>query len=112
MVLTLDQIVDDGNVYPSIEVSDAVFTLKMNDLIVNASGELPLYKSREFEKGVKKWMKREISQREKDFKIALQKSEREIMSSFAFKKEIGNDATAHSTLSETMQIDGDHVLIN
>ncbi len=47
--------------YPSIEVSDAVFTLKMNDLVVNASGELPLYKSREFEAGVKKWMKREIS---------------------------------------------------
>lgn len=71
MVMTLEQNVEDGNVYPSIEVSEVVFTLKMNDLVVNASGELPLYKSREFETGVKKWMKREISQREKDFKIAL-----------------------------------------
>jgi hypothetical protein len=33
----------------------------MNELTVNATGDLPLYKSREFEAGVKKWMKREIS---------------------------------------------------
>ena len=34
------------------------------------------------------------------------------MSSFAFKQEIGNDASTSSSLSETMQIDGDHVVIN
>jgi len=40
-------------------------------MIVNTSGDLPLYKSLAFEEGIKKWMKKEISKREKDFKLAL-----------------------------------------
>lgn len=38
-------------------------------------------------------------------------SEREIMQSFAFKHEV-KDLMVHSSLSETMTIDGDHVLIS
>lgn len=54
-------------------------------------------------------MLNQITQREKDFKLALQLSEREIMSSFAFKKEINMEAQAHASLSETMAIVDDHV---
>lgn len=32
------------------------------------------------------------------------------MSSFAFKKEFITGGTAHSSLSETMSLDGDHVI--
>lgn len=34
------------------------------------------------------------------------------MSSFAFKKDLPMGATAHSSLAETMAIEGDHVVIN
>ena len=57
-------------------------------------------------------MTSQIAQREKEFKLAMQLSEREIMQSFAFKKEISNNASAHSTLSETMSLDENHVLIS
>jgi len=39
-------------------------------------------------------------------------SEREIMNSFAFKHEINLDASAHSSLSETMTLSEDHALIS
>ena len=54
----------------------------------------------------------EISKREKEFKAAMQMSEREIMNSFAFKHEINMDASAHSSLSETMSLSEDHALIS
>ena len=82
-----------------------------DQFVVTATGDLPLYKSRTFEEGIKKWMKKEITNREKDFKIALQKSERDVMNSFAFKQEIHHGSVAHSTLSETMALEGDHVTL-
>jgi len=42
----------------------------------------------------------------------MQLSEREIMQSFAFKKEINNNSSAHSTLSETMSLDENHLLLS
>jgi len=70
-VLALEQTVEDGNVYPQIEINDVAFTLLPDQFVVNATGDLPLYKARSFEEGIKKWMKKEISRREKDFKLAL-----------------------------------------
>jgi len=57
IVMSLEQeLTDEGNLYPKIEISDVAFTLHPDTFIVNASGDLPLYKSREFEEGIKKWM--------------------------------------------------------
>jgi hypothetical protein len=42
----------------------------------------------------------------------MQISEREIMSSFAFQQKVTLDATATSTLSETMQLGDQHALIS
>lgn len=110
-MLSPDQeINDEGYVLPKVEVSDVAFTLHPDMFIVNAHGDLPLYKSTKFEKGIKKWMNERILNLEKEFKIAMQQSERQIMSSFGFKKEMVQ-MTAHSTLSETMSLDGDHVTI-
>lgn len=57
-----------------------------------------------------------MTQREAQFKTALQRVEREVMRSFAFKKEISyglaGNIVAHSTLSEVMSLDGDHVVIS
>lgn len=54
----------------------------------------------------------QIKTRENDFKEQLQKTEREIMSSFAFKRNMAFGTSAHSSLSETMQLRGDHVEIS
>ena len=71
-----------------------------------------MYKSRSFEEGIKNWMKKQISIREYDFKAALQKSEREIMNSFSLKQNINYNTVAHSSLSETMALEGDHITIS
>jgi hypothetical protein len=103
--MSLEQeLTDDGNLYPKIEISEVAFTLQPDTFIVNAIGDLPLYKNHKFEEGIKKWMTLQIAQREQEFKMALQRSEREIMSSFAFKKDLPMGATAHSSLSETMTL--------
>jgi len=66
---------------------------------------------------MKNWLTSQIAKREAEFKEAIQKSEREIMSSFAFKKDLplgmkDDKVIAHSTMSETMNLLGDHVQIN
>jgi len=113
LVMSLDQeVTDEGNLYPKVEISEVAFTLHPEQFKVDVAGDLPLYKSREFEDAVKKWMNAEMSKREGEFKAALQKSEREIMSSFAFKKNMPMGASAHSTMSETMVLDGEHIVVN
>ena len=85
---------------------------------IKVEGELPLYKSYQFEQGIKTWMKSQMLHREREFKAALQRAEREIMRSFAFKKEISyalglaGNITAHSTLSELMYLEDDFIVIS
>jgi hypothetical protein len=111
--MSLEQtLTDEGNLYPKIEIAEVAFTLHPDTFIVSAQGDLPLYRSHQFETGVKKWMTLQIAQRENEFKNALQSAERQIMSSFAFKKDLPMGATAHSSLSETMALEGDHVIIS
>lgn len=70
--MSLEQeLTDDGNLYPKIEISEVAFTLKPDTFIVNAQGDLPLYKNHLFEEGIKKWMTLQIAQREQEFKMAL-----------------------------------------
>ena len=88
IVMRLDQEVKDGYVYPKIELKDVAFTLKTNSFKIKGEGDLPLYKQHKFEEGIKQWLTSQLSQREKDFFRELQRSEREIMATFAFKKEI------------------------
>ena len=80
--------------------------------LVKASGDLPLYKNQQFEASIKKWLNSEMTKREQEFKLAMQISEREIMSSFAFQQKVTLDATATSTLSETMQLSDEHALLS
>ena len=113
MVMSLEQeLTEEGNLYPKIEIAEVAFTLHPDTFMVNAEGDLPLYKSHQFETGIKKWMTLQIAQRENEFKNALQSAERQIMSSFAFKKDLAMGAVAYSSLSETMALEGDHVVIN
>ena len=92
-------------------MTDVVFTLLPDMLMVDAEGDLPLYKSRQFEEAIKKWLISAISQREKDFKVAMQMSEREIMESFTFKKEF-DEGSAHHSLKNSMKLDENHVVVH
>lgn len=112
MVLTPEQeVTEDGLVHPKIEITEVVFQLKKDNLIVNSRGELPMYKEHQYEQHLKTWIMNHASQFEKDFKIAMQASEREIMSSFAFKKDLKHGAKIHSTMGETINLEGDHMII-
>jgi hypothetical protein len=74
-------------------------------------GDLPLYRHQEFERAMKKWLKDSLSTQETNMKISLQVSEREIMTSFAFKKEL-RGTTGHSSLNEAITIDENNVLVS
>ena len=68
-VLGLDtEISSDGFIYPKIAVEDVVFQLESKLIDVSVQGDLPLYKSREFEEGIKKWMTSQMTDREAEFK--------------------------------------------
>ena len=72
IVSSLDQeLTDDGNLYPKIEISEVAFTLHPDMFVLKTSGELPLYKTAKFETGIKKWMISQMSQREAEFKEAI-----------------------------------------
>lgn len=111
MVMTLDQeFSDQGFVWPKIDISEVSFALKKDLTRIHLEGDMPLYKNAKFEVAVEKWLQDSLSQREADFKIAAQLSEREIMESFSFKKEMG-DSKAHSSLSEALTVDENNVII-
>ena len=52
----MEQEVQDGYVYPKIEIKDVAFTLKANTFNFQGEGDLPLYKQHKFEEGIKKWL--------------------------------------------------------
>jgi len=54
--------------------------LKKDHISINThSSDLPLYKAHKYEEGVKNWLVQHLTVFEKDMKIAMQVSEREIM---------------------------------
>ena len=72
IVLTPDQeATEEGNVYPKIEITEAIFQLLPDGFVINAEGDLPLYRNKQFEEGVKKWMKAQSGHHEQAFKLAL-----------------------------------------
>ena len=117
----MDTTVQDENVYPKLELKDVAFTMDSKSFVINTQGDLPIYKSHKFEEGIKAWITNELTSYEKGFMQELQRSEREIMNTFAFKKDIELNKhvsnvlgrrTAHSSLSEVMRLDGDHVVLD
>ncbi len=57
-----------GSLYPRVNVDQVKFEVQPDFIIVSAFGDLPLYKSHEFEKSVKKWFVSQLSKRQDDFK--------------------------------------------
>lgn len=113
LVMSLDQVVnDEGSLLPKITVSDVAFQLKKDAFSISIDGNLPVYETSQFKEGVKKWMKDSIRAREGDFKQALQVAEKQVMSSFKFKKNLAFGKAASSSLAESMKLQGDHVMLS
>jgi hypothetical protein len=64
-----------------------------------------------YEEALKKWLIDHASRFEKDFQFAMQMSEREIMQSFAFKNDLRHGGSLHSTMGETISLQGDHIIV-
>ncbi len=105
-----EQLSEWNSVLPRVNVNEVIFTLDENLIVVNALGDLPLYKSHGFEEQVKRWLVRELSKREKDFKDLLQQMELNAWNSFPLCTRFGDDVTMNSSLSESMQVKGDYIL--
>lgn len=58
----------DGALYPKIEIDDVVFQLSKSGFNIQTEGELPVYKERAFEQGVKDWMISRMKETETNFK--------------------------------------------
>lgn len=68
-----------GSLYPKINVDQVTFQVQEDLIKVSASGSLPLYKSHDFEKAVKKWFVQQLNKRQGDFKVKLQEAERQLI---------------------------------
>ena len=83
--MSLEQeLTGEGNLFPKIEITEVALTMHKETFGIESTGDLPLYKTHQFEEGIKTWFLASLSEREKDFKSELQRSEREIMGSFNF----------------------------
>lgn len=67
-----------GLLYPRFNIDQVLFQIDESLITVSAFGDLPLYKSHQFEKSVKKWFMSQVSKRQADFKASLQTVERNI----------------------------------
>jgi hypothetical protein len=76
---------------------------------VSAFGELPLYKTHEFERSVKKWFISQSNRRQAHFKEALQEVERNVWASFPFTNRVMQGLTINTSLSEPLNIKGDYL---
>ena len=100
-----------GSLYPRILFDEVVFNIDEQLITVSAFGELPLYKSHQFEKSVKKWLTAQLIKRQDDFKQSIQKAEKNMWQSFPFSsKVLGSDSLhINTSLSEPMKLHGDYL---
>jgi hypothetical protein len=58
-----------GSVYPRVNVDQVLMQIEEQFIVVSAFGNLPLYKSHQFEKAVKKWFVGQLAKRQDFFKV-------------------------------------------
>jgi hypothetical protein len=57
-----------GSLYPRINIDEVLFSVQEDLIVVSAFGDLPLYKSHDFERSVKRWFTSQLVKRQTDFK--------------------------------------------
>ena len=72
-----------------------------------------MYQSHNFEKAVKRWFVSQISKRQAEFKKSLQSVEQNVWRNVPFTQKLFlNKVTLNNSLSESMKIKGDHILVS
>jgi hypothetical protein len=64
-----------GDVIPRITVKEVNFELS-DQILISVFGDMPLYRTHEFEKAVEVWLRQSLDQREADFAAKLSLAER------------------------------------
>lgn len=64
----------DGKKYPKIEVISNTFKIMNGTIVINAKGDMPQFKMKKFDKGIKDWLSSTDSVREAEFKKSLENS--------------------------------------
>jgi hypothetical protein len=99
-----------GSLYPRFNIDQVLFQIDNSLVTVSAFGDLPLYKSHQFEKSVKNWFVSQISKRQQEFKTSLQAVEKNIWKNVPLSQKVVMDLlTLNTSLTEPMQIKGDHI---
>lgn len=98
-----------GSVYPRFNIEQTQFVIDETLVIVSAFGELPLYKSHQFEKAVKKWFVGQLTKRQGDFKTSLQEVEKNMWKNFPFTSQLVPMIQINSSLSEPLALKGDYL---
>jgi hypothetical protein len=99
-----------GSLYPRFNIDQVLFQVDNSLVTVSTFGDLPLYKTHQFEKSVKTWFVSQISKRQQEFKSSLQAVEKNIWKNAPMsQKLIMNLLTLNTSLTEPMQIKGDHI---
>jgi hypothetical protein len=85
--------------------------LDENLLSVSTFGELPLYKSHNFEKVVKKWFISQVTKRQSEFKSSLQAVEKNVWKNAPFSEKLfAGRVTLNNSLAESLRIQDDYLL--
>jgi hypothetical protein len=99
-----------GSLYPRINIDQVQLQVEDSLISVSAFGDLPLYKSHEFEASVKKWFVSQLSKRQADFKTQLQEAESNLWDNVPFSRKFFNGVTLNTSLSESLKFQGDYVV--
>ncbi len=100
-----------GSLYPRFNIDQVHFSLDENLLSVSTFGELPLYKSHNFEKVVKKWFISQVTKRQSEFKSSLQAVEKNVWKNAPFSEKLfAGRVTLNNSLAESLRIQDDYLL--
>jgi len=65
----------DGKIYPKVDVVSTKLKIIPGTIVIDAKGDLPLYKTQKFDQGIKNWLTSQAMVREGEFKTSIRNAE-------------------------------------
>ena len=62
---------EKGKIYPKVDVVSTKLKVIPGTIVIDAKGDLPIYKAQKFEEGIKSWLTSQALVRETEFKTSL-----------------------------------------
>jgi hypothetical protein len=78
---------ESGSILPRVKVNDVKFKFS-DDIGVTLFGDLPLYKTHDYERAISTWLKSTVSQREFDFQTKFEQTEQKFLMLFDYSKSL------------------------